>query len=207
MALQRITFAALFALLLASTIPAQAQSYEWAKKSVITLEDMSEVPGMVLEPGTYVLKAEDNLNSPRTVVQLLNKDESQILTTFLAVPDNRVRPESDVVLTFFDGVTAGPKPIQTWFYPGEMNGYEFVYPPSRAKEIAKHTQDHVIASDSKESAIVAITPSGTEVPLYDALNKSRKATATQDTQREKPQETTTSQTSPKKSKRVPPKQQ
>ena len=206
MALHRITLAAVFALLLASTIPAQAQSYDWAKKSVITLNDMSEVPGMVLEPGTYVLKADDNLNSPRTVVQLLNKDESQILTTFLAVPDNRLRPESDVVVTFFDGVTSGPKPIQTWFYPGEMNGYEFVYPRPRAKEIAKHTEDHVIASDSREAAIVAITASGTEVPLYDAVNKSGKAVTTSDTQREKPQDTTAAQSGAKKSKRVPPKQ-
>src|SRR5215467_3573567 len=188
MALHRITLAAVFALLLASTIPAQAQSYDWARKSVITLNDMSEVPGMVLEPGTYVLKADDSLNSPRTVVQLLNKDESQILTTFLAVPDNRLRPESDVVVTFFDGVTSGPKPIQTWFYPGEMNGYEFVYPRPRAKEIAKTTDDHVIASDSKNAAIVAVTPSGTQVPLYDAVGKGgESAAATGDnTQREKP---------------------
>src|SRR5215813_5155561 len=206
MALRSITLAVLLVLPLATSIPADAQSYEWAKKSVITLQDLSEVPGMVLEPGTYVLKADENGTSPRTVVQLLNRDESQILTSFLAVPDNRLRPETDVVVTFFSGVTEGPRPIQTWFYPGEMNGYEFVYPRPRAKEIAKTTDDHVIASDSREAAIVAITPSGTEVPLYDAVNKSGKAVTTADTQREKPRDTTASQSAGKKSKRIPPKQ-
>src|SRR5438270_13669301 len=127
---------------------------------------------MVLEPGTYVLKAEETYSSPRTSVQLLNRDESQLLTTFIAVPDNRQRPDSDAVITFFDGITEGPKPIQTWFYPGEMNGYEFVYPISRAKEIAQHATDHVMASNSKEAAIVAVTANGTQVPLYDSATKS-----------------------------------
>ena len=184
-----ISLAVLLSFLLVFTAPAHAQ-YEWAKKSVITLNDLCEVPGMVLEPGTYVLKTDDNLSNSRAVIQLLNKDESQILTTFIAVPDHRMRPDStgsDVVLTFFDGVTVGPKPIQTWFYPGEMNGYEFVYPTSRAKEIAKHTDDHVMASDGKNAAIIAVTPSGTQVPLYDAVGKTgESAAATGDsTQREK----------------------
>ena len=140
---------------------------------------------MVLEPGTYVLKTDDNLNNSRAIIQLLNKDESQILTTFVAVPDNRMRPDGEVVLTFFDKVTSGPKPIQTWFYPGEMNGYEFVYPTARAKEIAKHIDDHVLASASKDAAIYALTPSGTSVPLYDAVGKAATSTS-ENVQREKP---------------------
>jgi hypothetical protein len=182
-----ISLAVLLSVLLLFSTPAHAQ-YEWAKKSVITLNDLCEIPGMVLEPGTYVLKTDDNLNNSRAVIQLLNKDESQIITTFIAVPDHRMRPDSDVVLTFFDGVTVGPKPIQTWFYPGEMNGYEFVYPTARAKEIAKHTDDHVMASAGKDAAIVAVTPSGTQVPLYDAVGKSTAGTAAanDNTQREKP---------------------
>lgn len=181
------TLAVLFTFLITYTTPAQAQ-YEWAKKSVITLNDLCEVPGMVLEPGTYVLKTDDSLSNSRAVIQLLNKDESQILTSFIAVSDHRMRPDSDVVLTFFTGVTSGPKPIQTWFYPGEMNGYEFVYPIPRAKEIAKHTDDHVMASAAKDDAIVAMTPSGTEVPLYDAIGKSsaKAPGTTQTAEREKP---------------------
>ena len=198
MAVKSTFLALLVALLLAVSTPAQAQ-YGWAKKSVVTLNDLTEVPGMVLEPGTYVIKTDDNVNNSRAVIQLLNQDESQVLTSFIAVSDHRMRPDTDVVLTFFDKVTSGPKPIQTWFYPGEMNGYEFVYPKPRAKEIAKYAEDHVMASDSKDGAIVAITPSGTEVPLYDAVRKTsdKSASATDDTEREKP--------GVKKSKRVQPK--
>ncbi len=69
-----------------------------------------------------------------------------------------------------------------------MNGYEFVYPTPRAKEIAKHTDDHVMASTAKDAAIVAVTPSGTEVPLYDAIGKSsdKTTTTTEAVEREKP---------------------
>src|SRR5262249_47995164 len=143
---------------------------------------------MVLEPGTYVLKADDTLNNSRTTVKLMNKDESQVLATFIGVPDNRLRQDPDAVLTFFGGINAGPRPVQSWFYPGEMNGLELVYPKPRAKEIAKHTDDHVMASESKEAAIVAVTSSGTEVPVYDAVGKpsDKAAASTDDTQREKP---------------------
>lgn len=206
MAIRSIILVLLSVVVLNCSIPANAQSYEWARKSIITLDDLSEVPGMVLEPGTYVLKADDNVGGPRTLVQLLNKDESQVLTTFIAVPDNRVRPDSDVVFSFFPGITVGPKPIQTWFYPGEMNGYEFVYPKTRAREIAKSSDDHVMASDAKDSAIVAMTASGTEVPLYDSLSKSSGKAAADDTvQREKPQDPTASQPNAKKSKPMHPK--
>jgi len=88
-----------------------------------------------------------------------------------------------------------------------MNGYEFVYPKTRAKEIAKHTDDHVMASDSKDGAIVAVTSSGTEVPIYDAVAKTQDKAVTSDPQPEKPQVITTSQAATKRSRRLPPKQQ
>ena len=208
MALRGITLALLISFLLLSPYTAVAQSGDWAKKSTIELKDLSEVPGMVLEPGIYVLKAEDAYSStPRIAIQLLNKDESQILTSFVAVPDNRQRPDSDAVIVFFEGITEGPRPIQTWFYPGEMNGYEFVYPTARAKEIAKHAADHVMASDSKDAAIAAVTSNGTAVPLYDAASKSSdKATATEEAQREKPQSPGSSPSRGNKTKRVRPRQ-
>src|SRR5438034_578179 len=125
MALRGITLALSVILLFLSPCPATAQSRDWSKKSTITLKDQSEVPGIILEPDTYILKTKKTYSNPQTSVQLLNRDKSQLLTTFIAVPDNRQRPDSDAVITFFDGITEGPKPIQTWFYPNEMNGYEF----------------------------------------------------------------------------------
>src|SRR5262245_34670420 len=126
MLLRFITFAIAIAWGASDSVGCNEFPGQWFKKSIITLTDLSEVPGMVLEPGTYVLKAEEGPSSPRTVVELLNQDESQVLATFTAVPDHRQRPDYQTVITFFP-ITDGPRPIQTWFYPGEMNGQEFVY--------------------------------------------------------------------------------
>jgi hypothetical protein len=164
---------------------------QWFKKSVVTIDDLSEVPGIVLEPGTYLFKAEEGSGNPRLTVQLLNKDETQVLGTFTAVPDHRQRPDFDTVLSFFPNVTDGPKPIQTWYYPGEMNGFELIYPKERAREIAKKTQDHVLASVTREGSIVAVTGNGTEVPIYDAPGQpSGKLKLGEEAQREKPQDNT-----------------
>src|SRR5262245_25407531 len=97
---RRIRIIVLAWLLNLTSLPAHDASAQWFKKSVINLTDLSEVPGTVLEPGTYVLKAEEGSSTARAVIQLLNQDESQILTMFIAVPDHRQRPETDVVVTF-----------------------------------------------------------------------------------------------------------
>jgi hypothetical protein len=184
----RSTFLALFfAAGTSSTLTAASPAEQWFKKSVITLTDLSEVPGMVVEPGTYVLKADEQSAFSRTTIELLNQDETLTLTTFVAVADHRQRPDYDTVFSYFPGVTNGPKPIQTWFYPGDMNGYEFVYPKARAKEIAQVTQDHVMASNAKEAAIVAVTSNGTEVPVFDSVSKSTTKVNGEAVNREKPQ--------------------
>jgi hypothetical protein len=189
MTLRSILLAVLIATGTSTTLSANPGTEQWFKKSVITLTDISEVPGMVVEPGTYVLKADEQSSFSRTTIELLNQDETQTLATFVAVADHRQRPNYDTLFTYFPGVTNGPKPIQTWFYPGDMNGYEFVYPKPRAKEIAQVTEDHVMASESKEAAIVALTPTGIEVPVFDSVAKATNKINSQEVTREKPQAT------------------
>ncbi len=79
MVLHSIRLAVLITLCTFNSLQANNDTEQWFKKSTITLTDMSEVPGMVLEPGTYVLKAEESPGSGKMVIQLLNQDETQIL--------------------------------------------------------------------------------------------------------------------------------
>src|SRR5438874_11715466 len=99
MILRFITLAVVILTGALDSLSANARTEQWFKKSVVTVTDLSEVPGVVLEPGTYVLKAEEGASSPRTVVQLLNQDESQVLASFMAVPDHRQRPDYDTIVT------------------------------------------------------------------------------------------------------------
>jgi hypothetical protein len=123
-----------------------------------------EFPGLVLEPGVYVVSLRES-GAKRSVVQILSEDETQVLASLVAVPDHRMRPEDSSEFTFHQ-VKDGPAPVQTWFYPGDLVGLEFVYSKARAKEIAKDSDDHVMASNgSKDGAIVAVTPNGKEIVI------------------------------------------
>lgn len=163
-----------------SAFSPNAYSDEWNKKSTLTVDNPVELPGVVLEPGTYVVKLQENTGR-RCIVQVLNADETQVLARLVAIPDHRMRPEGGVAFTYHDVRVTGPKPMQSWFYPGELQGLEFVYPKMRAREIAKAADDHVMASASngkesmKDSTIVAVTPNGKEVVIDEVKTETQVA--------------------------------
>jgi hypothetical protein len=145
--------------------------FEWNKKSTLSADHQVEFPGIVLEPGVYIVRLRES-SEKRSSVQILNQDETQLLATVLAVPDHRVRPEDDNEFTFHAMKTAGPAPVQSWFFTGDLVGLEFVYPKPRAKEIAKESDGHVMASNSsKDAVILAITPNGKEIVIDDPLTQ------------------------------------
>jgi len=154
----------------------QNPALEWNKKSTLTAEYQVEFPGLVLEPGSYVVRLREG-GEKRSVVEILSRDETQLLATVIAVPDHRMRPEDNSDFTFHPTKHGGPRPVQTWFYTGDLVGLEFIYPIGRAKEIAKETDSHVMASDGNmDSAIIAITPNGKEIvvdgqPMHSAKRK------------------------------------
>jgi len=142
----------------------QNAGFEWNKKSTFNVEHRVEFPGIVLEPGTYVIRLQES-SERRSTVQILSKDEETVLATAVAVPDHRVRPEDNSEFTFHE-VRRGPRPVHSWFYTGDLLGLEFVYAKPRAKEIASDSGSHVMASNGKkDSVIVALTPNGKEVVI------------------------------------------
>jgi len=128
-------------------IPATLHGDDWNLKTYITVSQPFQVPGKVLEPDTkYVLKRLDG-NAARTVVQVFNEDQSKLLAMFMAIPDYRLEPTDNTVLTFMETERGYPKPVQTWFYPGRLDGLEFLYSKQQKQEIAMHegkgNQSHI----------------------------------------------------------------
>ncbi len=171
---------------LGAALTPQARADEWNRATTMTFNAPVELPGVVLPAGTYVFKLADSL-SDRDIVQVFNKDENHLYATILAVPDYRVEPTDKTVVTFNKEQPAGsPEAIKAWFYPGDTDGYEFVYPKSKAIELAKANQQRVPAMPAlmaksvgkstqpaevqamKEAPISAIQPSGKEVQLAQA---------------------------------------
>jgi hypothetical protein len=164
---------AVLCLLVVST----ARADDWNRKTVITFNDPVEVPGVGqhnLPAGTYVFKILDS-QSDRHIVQIFNQDETQLLTTILAIPNYRLKTTDKTVITFRERPTGQPEALRAWFYPGHEWGEEFVYAKSRAIELARETNTPVLATRTelatapvealKTAPIEAVAPTGQPIEL------------------------------------------
>jgi hypothetical protein len=155
---------------------ASARADQWDKKTVITFSQAVEIPGHVLPAGTYVFKLADS-TSNRHIVQVFTADESQILATLMTIPDYRLTTTDQTVIKFGEVPPDSPEAIRAWFYPGNSIGQEFVYPKSRAIQLATIAKAVVPAlavdvddpAALKTAPIVAITPEAKEVPVAAAI--------------------------------------
>jgi hypothetical protein len=113
------------ALLLATCLP-QLRADSIDRKTVVTFGESVQIPGAVLEPGTYVLELADSPD--RNIVQVFDKDQTHLVTRFLAIPDHRLEPPNRAVIQLEEREPNAPQAIHSWFYPGDSDGLEFVYP-------------------------------------------------------------------------------
>ncbi|MCU1334601.1 MAG: hypothetical protein JWO19_182 [Bryobacterales bacterium] len=111
---------------------------EWNRKTVISISQPLEVPGVVLPPGTYVMKLM-NSSSNRHIVQVMNERENQQLALTLTAAAERLRPTDKTVLTMYEGSKGAPPALRTWYYPGDTVGQEFLYPHKQAVSISERT--------------------------------------------------------------------
>jgi hypothetical protein len=153
--------------------------FEWNKKSTLTVDEKVEFPGIVLEPGVYVVRLKETIER-RSYVEILNRDETQVLVSVVAVPDHRQRENDSSEFSYHEVKWDGPRPVRSWYFSGDLVGLEFVYPKARAKEIAKDSNNYVMASNStKDGVIVAVTPNFKEImidsgPIQTARQKPQK---------------------------------
>src|SRR5690349_4627191 len=136
---------------LAGIMPQLAKADPWNQKTIFTFSGSVEIPGQVLPGGTYVFKLADS-SSNRHIVQVFNKDENHLYGTFLAIPDYRLKPTSQPIITFNERAAGSPPAVKAWFYPSQNYGHEFVYPKSKAVELAKANHEPVPAMPNELAA-------------------------------------------------------
>jgi hypothetical protein len=162
---------------------------EWDQRTTFTFSSPVEIPGQVLEAGTYVFKLADS-SSDRSIVQVFSNNEKHLYGTFLAIADHRLRPAGKPIITFEERAAGSPEAVRAWFYPGQDYGHQFVYPKPKAAELAKANNTPVpsmpaeLASNTTQSAatvkephIVAMSqaplkaqkPSGEEVEIAEVF--------------------------------------
>jgi hypothetical protein len=146
---------------------------EWDQATKLTFSEPVEVPGRVLPAGTYWFTLADS-DSDRSVVQIWNADRTHLMTMVLAIPDYHQKTPEKTIINFGERPSGQPEAIQSWFSPGNNFGVEFVYPKTRAKQLAKQTGRPVLsmpdeqasnAAQIKQASVKAVSPSGEEIAL------------------------------------------
>jgi hypothetical protein len=158
-----------------------AMADAWDRKTVVTFSAPVEVPGVgaqTLPAGTYVFKIFSSL-ADRHIVQIFNEAENHVFTTILAIPNYRLKATDKTVMTFGERAAGQPEAIRAWFYPGRNWGEEFVYPKFRAVELAKITNQPVLATPIelatapvealKTAPVVAVKPTGEVVEIAEVV--------------------------------------
>ncbi|MBZ5677273.1 MAG: hypothetical protein LAP61_23760 [Acidobacteriia bacterium] len=185
--------------LLGAALSPGLKADDYDKKTTMTFSGPVEIPpvyitGMrVLPAGTYVFKLV-NSSSNRHIVQIFNKEQTKIYATILAIPNYRLVPKDKTVITFNEGVKDRPEAIRAWFYPGANWGEEFVYPKTKAVELAKVTKTPVLALQAdvpvevakpeeaavvavlQQAPIVAVKPTGEVVEIAQVIQTTPPAT-------------------------------
>jgi hypothetical protein len=173
-------FAALFALtLVLAAFSPVVRADEWDKTTKVTFKEPVQVPGKVLEPGTYVFKLL-NSASDRHIVQIFNEDHTQLITTVLAVPNERLQPADKTILTYQERPSDQPMALSAWFYPGDNFGQQFVYPKSEAEQLSRLNNQEVPSTGSEE-AYPQLKDRSTETAQNNNSNAQPEAPAAQPT--------------------------
>lgn len=163
----------LLALFCTLALPTAVMADEADQATKLTFSESVEVPGQVLPAGTYWFTLADS-DSDRNVVQIWNADRTHLVTTILAIPGYRQNTPEKTIINFGERPSGQPEAIQSWFYPGNNFGEEFVYPKTRAKQLAKQAGRPVLsmpdeqasnAAQIKQASVNAVNPSGEEIAL------------------------------------------
>src|SRR5690348_2065074 len=140
--------------LIGATFAPSARADDWNRRTMVTFGAPVEIPGVhlagwgVLPAGTYVFKILDS-QSDRHIVQIFSQDELTVYATILAIPNYRLKATDHTVITFRERPAGQPEALRAWFYPGRNWGQEFVYPKSKAIEIAQSTKTTVLSTPAE----------------------------------------------------------
>jgi hypothetical protein len=153
-----ITGSAILAVLTLFAGNALTQETNVSERTFLTFSNTFELPGLSLEPGTYVFKLADSPS--RNVVQVWDREEKEMLGHWLFVQAERARVTDENVVMFREAAAGTPPAVQYWYFPGERVGKEFIYPKDQAARIAKASGTEVLTAESESASVSSIDAEG-----------------------------------------------
>jgi hypothetical protein len=150
-----IATALVLAVLVGMPASVSAQNTVVNQRTFMTFSNTVEMPGVTLPAGTYVFRLADS--PTRNVVQVLSKDEKDILGQWTFVQAQRNKATEDTVVMFKEMPEGAMPAVQYWYYPGESIGKEFIYPKDQGQKIANRLGSSVLTDDGRVTPTVAST--------------------------------------------------
>ena len=150
--------------LLGALTAATAAATPLDKRTTFTFSAPFTVPGVTLPAGTYVFRLADDLRG-RDIVQVLGADNGTAYAMFHTLRTPRGTPVDKSELRFMETAADMPIAIESWWYPAETQGYEFLYSREQKKLLAKGIGAPVVtppAEGEEYARIVPVEPAAPE---------------------------------------------
>jgi hypothetical protein len=136
------------ALFLLLAIPPTLFGDDHDKKTDITIDRPVQVPGAVLQPGTYMFTLM-NVTGDRHVVEVRSEDGKTLYATAFTAAAQRIERTGKVVLTYYEMPKGAPDAVR-----GDFEGQAFLYPRQKAAEITGATHQRVPEAPDQDPAKV-----------------------------------------------------
>jgi hypothetical protein len=142
MTLRRVLPLALGFLLFGTLFSTPARADEANREIHFTINEPIEIPGVVLPAGSYDLKLE---GFGSTVAGVWNIRGNRFYGFFDTIPVDRVH-SSRTKVDLSESIKGAPERLTAWFYPGDKQGNEILYPPAKNVEMASSASSNQLAS-------------------------------------------------------------
>jgi hypothetical protein len=117
---------------------------DWNQTTRFTFSQPVGIPGQVLPAGTYRFQLAGTNN--RHLVQIFREDRTLVATLYSS-PRMRDGHGAEVAITLANRGGTQPEAIVAWFFVGEAEGHEFLYPKREKQELAHSTHVTLVTGD------------------------------------------------------------
>jgi hypothetical protein len=121
------------ALLLGLPVTGLAAQENWLRDTRMTVQEPIQIPGAILEPGTYLIRMAQTTD--RHVVEFWTENREELVMTTFSVGEIMDNYADDVMLRFEERPAHEPVRLDVWFYPGYMTGLQFLYDEDAQNEV------------------------------------------------------------------------
>ena len=116
---------------------------DWNQATRFTFNQPVQVPGRILPAGTYFFQL---VGENHHLVQIFNEDRIAVVILY-SIPRVRYGRRAEAAITLANRGGTQPQAIVAWFFVGETEGHEFLYPKQEQQELAHATKKTFASGD------------------------------------------------------------